>query len=125
MTSIIQGDRATFSLLQKVPKFVEKGRMSKSDAAACSRISCGCVSASVNEIGGKSFDLSTIGNGSSRKDPAVSAFIDSSGLLTLILKKRTYSQEFILKKCTNIQLLILKKRIKWIISLKEMHIRNH
>ena len=81
--------------------------------------------AAVNEIGGKSFDLSSIGNGSSRKDPAVSAFIDSSGLLTLILKKRTYSREFILKKCTNIQLLILKKRIKWIISLKEMHIRNH
>ena len=79
----------------------------------------------VNETGGKSFDLSSIGNGSSRKDPAVSAFIYSYGLLTLILKKRTYSQEFILKKCTNIQLLILKKRIKWIISLKEMHIRNH
>ena len=79
----------------------------------------------VNETGGKSFDLSSIGNGFPRKDPAVSAFIDSYGLLTLILKKRTYSQEFILKKCTNIQLLILKKRIKCIISLKEMHIRNH
>ena len=49
----------------------------RSDAAACSRISCGCVSASVNEIGGKSLDLSTIGTGSSRKDPAVSAFTDS------------------------------------------------
>lgn len=52
-------------------------RIAKRDAVPCSRISCGCVSASVNEIGGKSLDLSTIENGSSRKDPAVSAFTDS------------------------------------------------
>ena len=53
------------------------GRRARSDAVPCSRISCGCVSASMNEIGKKSLDLSTIGTGSSRKDPAVSAFTDS------------------------------------------------